>query len=95
MTHLATFDRAFEELPLIAILRGLRPDEAVAVGEALVDAGFRLIEVPLNSPDPLDGIARLARALGGRAVVGAGTVLTPDAVALSGVGYGDTEAPRA
>ncbi|PAX08074.1 2-dehydro-3-deoxy-6-phosphogalactonate aldolase [Sphingomonas lenta] len=81
MTHLAAFDAAFAELPLIAILRGLRPREAEGVGEALVAAGFRLIEVPLNSPEPLDGIARMARALAGRAVVGAGTVLTPDAVA--------------
>lgn len=81
MTHLSAFDAAFEELPLIAILRGLRPDEAVGVGEALVEAGFRLIEVPLNSPEPLDSIGRMARALEGRAVVGAGTVLTPDAVA--------------
>lgn len=81
MTHLSAFEAAFAELPLIAILRGLRPDEAEPIGEALVEAGFRLIEVPLNSPEPLDSIGRLARSLEGRAVVGAGTVLTPDAVA--------------
>ncbi len=75
MTALSDFDAAFARCPLVAILRGLRPDEAEAIGEALVAAGFTLIEVPLNSPDPLDSIARLSRALGNRAVVGAGTVL--------------------
>lgn len=77
MTPLAAFDAAFAALPLVAILRGVRPDEVEAIGDALVDAGFRLIEVPMNSPDPLDSVARLARRLGDRAVVGAGTVLTP------------------
>lgn len=66
-----------DELPLVAILRGLVPEEAVEVGEALVAAGFRTLEVPLNSPRPLESIARLAEALGDRAIVGAGTVLTP------------------
>jgi 2-dehydro-3-deoxyphosphogalactonate aldolase len=69
------FDDAFRRCPLIAILRGVTPAEVVSIGEALIDAGFGLIEVPLNSPDPLDSIARLARALAGRAVIGAGTVL--------------------
>lgn len=69
------FDAAFARCPLVAILRGVRPAEVVEIGEALVDAGFTLIEVPLNSPDPLDSISRLARALEGRAVIGAGTVL--------------------
>ena len=68
------------DLPLVAILRGVRPDEVVAVSEAAFAAGFRLIEVPLNSPDPLESIARLARTFEGRALVGAGTVLTPAAV---------------
>lgn len=63
--------------PVIAILRGLRPDEAHEIGAALVEAGIRMIEVPLNSPDPLEGIARLARAFGDRALIGAGTVLDP------------------
>lgn len=67
--------------PLIAILRGLTPAEAVAVGEALLAAGIDRLEVPLNSPEPFESIARLARALEGRALVGAGTVLTPDEVA--------------
>ncbi|MDI7773878.1 2-dehydro-3-deoxy-6-phosphogalactonate aldolase [Asticcacaulis sp. EMRT-3] len=67
---------ALATLPLIAILRGLRPSEALAVGEMLVRAGFRIIEVPLNSPDPFDSIKLLVDALGSRAIVGAGTVLT-------------------
>jgi 2-dehydro-3-deoxyphosphogalactonate aldolase len=75
MSHIAEFDAALRRCPLIAILRGVTPDEAVGIGEALVAAGFHLIEVPLNSPEPLDSIARLARALAGRAVIGAGTVL--------------------
>lgn len=75
MNRNAEFDAAFHHCPLIAILRGVAPDEVVGIGEALVGAGFRLIEVPLNSPDPLDSIARLASAFAGRAVIGAGTVL--------------------
>jgi 2-dehydro-3-deoxyphosphogalactonate aldolase len=81
MSHFAAFDAAFATLPLIAILRGVRPDEVEAIGDALVEAGFGIIEVPMNSPDPLDSIARLARRLKGRAVVGAGTVLRVDQVA--------------
>lgn len=76
MTHIAAFDAAFARCPLIAILRGVKPDEVEGIGDALVEAGFALIEVPMNSPDPLDSIARLARRFEGRAVVGAGTVLT-------------------
>ncbi|MFN4097111.1 MAG: 2-dehydro-3-deoxy-6-phosphogalactonate aldolase [Sphingomonas sp.] len=75
MTHRATFDAAFARCPLIAILRGVQPHEVEAIGDALVDAGFTLIEVPLNSPDPLDSIARLKRRLSDRAMIGAGTVL--------------------
>ena len=72
------FAAAIEALPLVAILRGVRPAEAVAIGHALVDAGWRLIEVPLNSPEPLRSIEALAAALPD-ALVGAGTVLTPAA----------------
>ena len=75
-----TFDAAFAQCPLVAILRGVRPEEVEAIGDALVAAGFTLIEVPLNSPDPLDSIARLAKRLDGRAVAGAGTVLRAEEV---------------
>ncbi|HET6524898.1 2-dehydro-3-deoxy-6-phosphogalactonate aldolase [Sphingopyxis sp.] len=81
MTHVAAFDAAFARCPLIAILRGVKPGEVETIGETLVEAGFTLIEVPLNSPDPLDSIGRLAGGLKGRAVVGAGTVLTTADVA--------------
>lgn len=67
--------------PLVAILRGVRPDEVVAIGEALHAAGFHLLEVPMNSPDPLESIARLQQALGDRCLVGAGTVRTVAQVA--------------
>lgn len=72
--------QALDDLPLIAILRGVTPDEAVGIGEAIVDAGFLCLEVPLNSPQPLESIRRLRRALNGRALVGAGTVLSAKAV---------------
>jgi 2-dehydro-3-deoxyphosphogalactonate aldolase len=70
--------RRLAPLPLIAILRGVTPDEALTLGAALLAAGFRALEVPLNSPEPLVSIARLAAAFGERALVGAGTVLHPD-----------------
>lgn len=69
------FRAAMHEFPLIAILRGLKPNEAEAIGDVLVEAGFRLIEVPLNSPQPLESIALLRKRFP-QAVVGAGTVLT-------------------
>ena len=85
-TARAAFERAFAELPLVAILRGLRPDEALAIGGALVAGGFRLVEVPLNSPEPLRSIEMLVRAFP-EALVGAGTVLTPaDATAVHAAG---------
>ena len=71
-----TLDGALKATPLIAILRGLDPDRAVAVAEVLVEAGFRVIEVPLNSPAPLTSIERIARRVGDDALIGAGTVLT-------------------
>lgn len=70
-----SFDAAFAEMPLVAILRGVRPDEVVEISSALHEAGMRIVEVPLNSPDPLDSIARLG-ALRDKMVYGAGTVLT-------------------
>jgi 2-dehydro-3-deoxyphosphogalactonate aldolase len=75
---------------IIAILRGIEPDEAVAVSETLVRAGITLIEVPLNSPRPFDSIQSAARALHGKASVGAGTVLSEaeaDAVADVGAAF--------
>jgi 2-dehydro-3-deoxyphosphogalactonate aldolase len=67
--------------PLIAILRGIRPDEVRAVGAALIDAGISRIEVPLNSPEPLKSIALLAAEFGDEAQIGAGTVLSEADVA--------------
>ena len=79
MTHHATLTERFaaaqSALPLVAILRGIRPQEAVDIGVSLVEAGFRLIEVPLNSPDPFTSIAALRQALPDEVLVGAGTVL--------------------
>jgi hypothetical protein len=69
-------DPHFSALPLIAILRGVTAEEAVAIGEAVVEAGFRVVGVPLNSPRPLESIRRLVEAIGDRARTGAGTVLT-------------------
>jgi 2-dehydro-3-deoxyphosphogalactonate aldolase len=71
------FTAAFAQCPMVAILRGVPTADAVAVARQLYAAGFRLIEVPLNSPSPLDSIAAICEALPGDAVVGAGTVLTP------------------
>lgn len=68
------------ELPLIAILRGLKPENAEAVGHALVEAGFRIIEVPLNSPEPFRSIEILAKTMPRNVHVGAGTVLDPEHV---------------
>jgi 2-dehydro-3-deoxyphosphogalactonate aldolase len=66
--------------PIVAILRGLPPADALAVGRALIDAGIRLIEVPLNSPEPFVSIARLRGEFGAEALIGAGTVLNPEDV---------------
>ncbi len=72
---------ALAACPLIAILRGIKPDEVPSIGEALITAGFRVIEVPLNSPQPLQSISRLSTAYGASALIGAGTVMTVDDVA--------------
>jgi 2-dehydro-3-deoxyphosphogalactonate aldolase len=72
---------ALNQCPVVAILRGVRPGEVDAVGDALVEAGITIIEVPLNSPEPFDSIGRLARRHGARALIGAGTVLETQDVA--------------
>jgi 2-dehydro-3-deoxyphosphogalactonate aldolase len=75
------FDRYFNQCPLVAIIRGVTPDEAVDIAGALYEGGIRIIEVPLNSPEALDSIRRIAAALGDQALIGAGTVLQPGDVA--------------
>lgn len=70
-----TFAEAFRACPLIAILRGVKPSEVLAIAEVLYAAGFRLIEVPTNSPDPFDSIALLQAHMGERCLIGAGTVV--------------------
>jgi 2-dehydro-3-deoxyphosphogalactonate aldolase len=68
------FSAWLERFPLVAILRGIRPVEVLEVGEALADAGFCIIEVPLNSPEPYASIVKLSKRFGARLLVGAGTV---------------------
>ncbi len=75
-----TLDDALTELPIVAIARGLQPDEAAAHGEAFLAGGVRVLEVPLNSPQPLESIRRLVDAMAGRMVIGAGTVLRAEDV---------------
>ncbi|TNM63881.1 2-dehydro-3-deoxy-6-phosphogalactonate aldolase [Aliirhizobium smilacinae] len=72
---------ALKECNLIAILRGIKPEEVEAIGETLIEAGWRILEVPLNSPDPLKSIEKLQKRFGDKALIGAGTVLTPAQVA--------------
>ena len=74
------FKSYLDQSPLIAIIRGVTPDEAEAIGEAVHEAGIRIIEVPLNSPDPMRSIERLARKFGSEMLVGGGTVLKPSQV---------------
>lgn len=82
--------------PLIAILRGITPPEAETHAEALITAGITTLEVPLNSPDPWDSIARLLKRFGGDARIGAGTVLTPGQVdLLAGMGAHLVVSPNA
>lgn len=76
----ARFEALLAECPLIAILRGITPAEVPAVCDTLYDAGVRLLEIPLNSPEPYEGIAAAVRHCGGRMMVGAGTVLAPEEV---------------
>ena len=91
-----------EPLPLIAVLRGITPEEIPAIGAALVANGFRILEVPLNSPRPFDSIAALAAKFGERCLIGAGTVTAVDEVKDVGAAgghlivmpHGDTEIVR-
>jgi 2-dehydro-3-deoxyphosphogalactonate aldolase len=73
----ALLHQYLDQCPLIAIIRGVTPGEAEGIGQAIYEAGIRIIEVPLNSPEPLDSIKRLAQRFGDRMLVGAGTVFTP------------------
>jgi 2-dehydro-3-deoxyphosphogalactonate aldolase len=75
------FQKYFGICPLVSVIRGVTPDEAEAVAEAIFEAGIRIIEVPLNSPEPLKSIEKLAKRMGDRALVGAGTVLNRQQVA--------------
>jgi 2-dehydro-3-deoxyphosphogalactonate aldolase len=75
-----SFDDRLREMPLVAILRGIEPAEAVAVASVLIEAGITIIEVPFNSPQPLLSIERMVQACGDDALIGAGTVLDPSAV---------------
>lgn len=80
--------RRLSECALVAIIRGVTPGEVEAIGDAILEAGIRIVEVPLNSPDPLDSIERLARRFGDDALIGAGTVLDPADVARIGAAGG-------
>ena len=75
------FRQYLDLCPLVAIVRGVTPDEVDEIGHAIFDSGIRIIEVPLNSPDPYKSIQRLADFFGDRALIGAGTVLEADQVA--------------
>ncbi|MBB4265522.1 2-dehydro-3-deoxy-6-phosphogalactonate aldolase [Roseospira visakhapatnamensis] len=77
---IARFDAAFTTMPLVAVLRGVTPDEVLHIAGALIAAGFTMLEVPLNSPEPFESIALLQAHCPPGVVVGAGTVLTPENV---------------
>jgi 2-dehydro-3-deoxyphosphogalactonate aldolase len=75
------FQKYFGMCPLVTVVRGVTPDEVEAVAEAIYESGIRIVEVPLNSPEPLKSIEKLAKLMGDRALVGAGTVLSATQVA--------------
>jgi 2-dehydro-3-deoxyphosphogalactonate aldolase len=77
MSAVEDFHRYFAACPLVAIIRGVTPADAEATARAIFEGGIRIIEVPLNSPEPLESIRRISEALGQHALVGAGTVLDP------------------
>lgn len=80
MSATELFHRYLDQCPLVAIIRGVTPGEAEIIGGAIFEAGIRIIEVPLNSPDPLQSIEQLAKKFGDSVLVGAGTVLKPEDV---------------
>ncbi|WP_284176709.1 2-dehydro-3-deoxy-6-phosphogalactonate aldolase [Rhabdaerophilum sp. SD176] len=89
------FRETLAAVPLVAILRGIRPEEVEVIGAALVESGIRLIEVPLNSPDPFNSISRLVKRFGEAALIGAGTVIQPDDVLeLAEIGAGLVISPH-
>ena len=77
MSATEVLHRYLDQCPLVAIIRGVAPDEAEGIGDAIYQGGIRIIEVPLNSPDPLRSIEILAKKFGDEVLVGAGTVLDP------------------
>ncbi len=77
MTPIERFHEYLAQCPLVAIIRGVTPSDSADIGQAILDAGIRIIEVPLNSPDPMRSIEMLSQKLGDRALIGAGTVLNP------------------
>ena len=82
-----TFEEAINDVPIIAIIRGVKPGEAIEIGDALIRAGIRVIETPLNSPDPLASITALVKEFGNHALIGGGTVLrTEDVDHLAQIG---------
>lgn len=90
-----TLDEALNDIPLIAILRGVTPGSVIDAAGILIDAGFRSIEVPLNSPEPFESIERLTHAFAEKALIGAGTVIDPsDCDRLADAGGGLMVAPN-
>lgn len=88
MTRIADiFASHVQSCPVVAILRGITPDEIIAIGRALMECGINIIEIPLNSPEPFESIRRLSADAGDKAIIGAGTVLeVPDVAAVKAAG---------